>query len=95
MGNCHSLGRSMSLQPLSMGWPLGWKTVTDVLLKTFLQPLSAKGPKPMKVWEKVGMTWPDIVAGGSAGTEARVALATECLGHPLAIVMLTVVARGL
>jgi hypothetical protein len=37
----------------------------------------------MRVWGKEGMTWPAIVDGGSAGTEARVALATECSGHPL------------
>jgi hypothetical protein len=41
------------------------------------------------------MTWPVIVDGGSVGTEARVALATECLGHPLATMMLTVGAHGL
>ena len=49
----------------------------------------------MRVWGKEGMTWPAIVDGGSAGTEARVVLATECLGHPLATVTLTVGARGL
>jgi hypothetical protein len=47
------------------------------------------------VWGKEGMTWPNIIDGGSAGTEARVALATECLGHLLATVMLTVGACGL
>jgi hypothetical protein len=94
-GNCRSWGPSRSRQPLRMGWLSGWKTVTNVLLKTILQPWPAKGPKPMRVWEKEGMTWPDIVAGGSAEMEARVALATECLGHPLATVTPTVGARGL
>ncbi len=78
-----------------MGWPLGWKTVTNVLLKTILQPWSAKGIKPMRVWGKDGMTWPDIVAGGSPETKARVALAMECSGHPFATVMPTVGACGL
>ncbi len=68
--------------------------MTNVLLKTILQPWLVKGPKPMRVRGKEGMTWPNIVDGGSAGTEARVALATECLGHLLATVMLTVGARG-
>jgi hypothetical protein len=49
----------------------------------------------MRVWGKDGMTWPDIVDGGSAETDARVALAMECLGSPLATVMLTVEAHGL
>jgi hypothetical protein len=49
----------------------------------------------MRVWEKEDMTLPGIVAGGSTETEARVALATECLGHPLATVMPTVGACGL
>ncbi len=90
--NCQSQGPSRSCQPLRMGCQ---KTVTDVLLKTIMQPWLAKGPKPMRVWGKDGMTWPDIIDGGSVETEVRVALATECLGHPLATVMLTVGARGL
>jgi hypothetical protein len=94
-GNCQSWGPSMSDHPLSMGWPSGSKTVTDVLSKTILQPLWAKRPKLMIVWGKEGMTWPNIIDGGSAGMEARVVLAAECLGHPLATVMLIVVARGL
>jgi hypothetical protein len=49
----------------------------------------------MRVWGKEGITWPNIVDWGSAGTDARVALATECLGHLLATVMLTVGAGGL
>jgi hypothetical protein len=49
----------------------------------------------MRVWGKEGMTCPAIVDGGSAGMEARVALAMECSGHPLATVMLTVGACGL
>ncbi len=49
----------------------------------------------MRVWGKEGMTWPDIVDGGSVETEARVALATEYSEHPLVTVMLTVGARGL
>jgi hypothetical protein len=94
-GNCQSQGPSISRQPLIVGWPLGWKTVIDVLSKTILQPWLAKGPKPMRVWGKESMTWPNIVDGGSAGTEARVAFATECLGHPLATVTLTSGAHGL
>ncbi len=49
----------------------------------------------MRVWEKEGMTWPGIVDGGRAVTNARVALVTEFLGHPLATVTLSVGARGL
>jgi hypothetical protein len=49
----------------------------------------------MRVWGKEGMTWPNIVDGGSAGTDARVALVMKCSGHPLATVVLTVGARGL
>jgi hypothetical protein len=78
-----------------MGQLLGWKTVTNVLLKTILQPWLAKGPNLKRVWEKDGMTWPDIIAGGSVEMEARVALAMECSGHPFATVTPTVEARGL
>jgi hypothetical protein len=94
-GNCHNRGPSRSCQPLRMGWPLGWKTVTDVLSKTILQPWLAKGPRPMRVWGNDGMTWPDIVAGGNAKTKASMALAAEHLGHPFATLMPTVGARGL
>jgi hypothetical protein len=94
-GNCHSQGPSRSHQPLRMGWPLGWKTVTDVLSKTILQPWLAKGPRPMRVWGKDGMTRPGIVAGGSMETKASMTLATEHSGHPFATVMPTVGARGL
>ncbi len=69
--------------------------MTDVLLKTILQPWLAKGPKSIRVWGKEGMTWPNIIDGGSVGMDARVALAMECLGYPLATVMLTVGAHGL
>jgi hypothetical protein len=86
-GNCQSRGPSRSCQPLRIGWPLGWKTVTDVLSKTILQPWLAKGPKLMRVWGKAGMTWPNIVAGGSVETEASMALATEHSGHLFATVM--------
>jgi hypothetical protein len=78
-----------------MGWPLGMVDCDQYLVEDILQPWLAKGPKPMRVWGKEGMTWPDIVDGGSAGMEASVALATECSGHPLATVMLTFGARGL
>jgi hypothetical protein len=44
---------------------------------------------------KDGMTWPNIVAGGRAETEARLALVTEHSGHPFATVTLMVGARGL
>jgi hypothetical protein len=69
--------------------------VTDVLLKIILQPWLAKGPKPMRVWGKDGMTWSNIVAGGSTETKASAALAAEHFGHPFATVMPTVGARGL
>ena len=36
--NCHRWGSSRLCQPLRMEWPLGWKTVTDVLSKIILQP---------------------------------------------------------
>jgi hypothetical protein len=49
----------------------------------------------MMVCGKDGMTWPNIVAGGSTETEASMALATECSEHLFATVTLTVGARGL
>jgi hypothetical protein len=94
-GNCHSRRTSRSHQPLRIGWLSGWKTVTDVLSKTILQPWLATGPRSMRVWGKDGMTWPHNVAGGSVGTKAIVALATERSGHLFATVMPTVGARGL
>jgi hypothetical protein len=74
---------------------IGRKTVTDVLSKTILQPWLVKGPKSMRAWRNNGMTWPDIVDGESAETEATMALATENSGHLFATVMPTVRARGL
>jgi hypothetical protein len=59
-------------------------TFTAVLVKTIEQLRSAKGPKPMRVWGKEGITWPCIAAGGRDGTEARVALATDLSGRPFA-----------
>ncbi len=41
----------------------------------------ARGPKPMRVWGKEGITYPCIAAGGRDGTEARVALATDLSGR--------------
>jgi hypothetical protein len=67
-----------------MLWPFGWMTDTAVLVKTILQPRLAKGPKPMRVWGKEGITCPCIAAIGRDGIEARVALATELAGSPLA-----------
>jgi hypothetical protein len=37
-GNRQSWEMSRSHQPLKIGWPSGWKTMTNVLLKTILQP---------------------------------------------------------
>jgi hypothetical protein len=78
-----------------MGWPLGWKAVTGVLSKTILQPWLVKGPRLMRVWGKDGMTWPNIIAGGSTETKTSVALATEHSGHLFATLMPTVGARRL
>ncbi len=65
--------------------PSGWMTVTAVLVKTILHPRSANGPKPMRVWGKVGITWPCITAGGGRdGAEARVAMAADLSGRPFA-----------
>jgi hypothetical protein len=44
--------------------------VTGVLSKTILQPWMAKGPNPMRVCGKNGMTLPDIVDGRNTETEA-------------------------
>ncbi len=49
----------------------------------------------MRVQGKDGMTWPDIVAGGSTKTEASMELATEHSGHLFATVTPMVGARGL
>jgi hypothetical protein len=61
---------------------------TAVFVNTIWQPRLAKGPKPMRVWGKEGITWPCIAAGGRDRAEARVALATdhrllrEAVGYP-------------
>ena len=77
-------GPSCSRHPSRMLWPSGWMTDTAVLVKMILQPRSANGPKPMREWGKVGITWPCIAAGGRDGAEARVALATDRSGRPFA-----------
>jgi hypothetical protein len=74
---------------------VGMVDCDQCLVEDNLAALVGKRLKPMRVWGKEGMTWPAIIDGGSAGMEARVALAMECLGHPLATMMLTVGARGL
>jgi hypothetical protein len=69
--------------------------VTVVCVKTIVQSWLANGPKPMRVWGKLGMTCPDKAAGGRAVADARGALVTERLGQPLAMSTPTVGAWGL
>ena len=69
--------------------------MTAVFVKTIVQSWLANGPKPMRVWGKLGMTCPDKAAGGSAVADARVALATKHSGQPLAKQTPTVGALGL
>jgi hypothetical protein len=83
-GNRQRRGPSSSRQPSRMLCPSGWMTDTAVLVKTILQPRSAKGPKPMREWGKEGITWPRIAEGGRDGADARVALATDLSGRPFA-----------
>jgi hypothetical protein len=54
--------------------------VTEVSVKTIVQSWPANGPKPMRVWGKLGMTCPEEAAGGKEVTHVRVALATEHSG---------------
>jgi hypothetical protein len=77
------------------GVAVGMEDCDQCLVEDNLAALVGKRANPMRVRGKDGMTWPDIVSGGNAETEARVALAIECSGHPLATVMPTVGARGL
>jgi hypothetical protein len=65
------------------------------LVEDNLAALVGKRAHPMRVWGEKGMTWPNIIDGGSADTDARVALATECSGHLLATIKRTVGACGL
>ncbi len=58
--------------------------MTAVHVKTIVQSWLAKGPKPMKVWGKLGMTCPDKAAEGRVVADARVALATKHSGQLLA-----------
>jgi hypothetical protein len=39
--------------------------MTAVFVKTIVQSWLANGPKPMRVWGKLGMTCPNKAAGGS------------------------------
>ncbi len=59
-------------------------TATSSLVKTIWQPWSANGPKPRRVWGNDGITCPCIAADGRDGTDARVALAIDLTGRPLA-----------
>jgi hypothetical protein len=45
---------------------------------------SAKGPNPIRVWVKDGITWLCMAAGSSDGTNASIALGMELLGSPFA-----------
>ena len=49
----------------------------------------------MRVWEKEGMAWPCMAAGGREGTEASVALVTDLSGSPFATQTQTVEVSGL
>ncbi len=51
--------------------------MTAVLVKMIVQSWLANGPKPMRVWGKLGMTCPDKAARGSVVADARVALANK------------------
>ena len=55
----------------------------------------AKGPKPMRVWGKEGITWPCMAAGSRDGAEARVALTTDRSGRLVATRTPTMGANGL
>jgi hypothetical protein len=83
-GKHHRQGPLCSCHLSRMLCPSGWMTDTAVFVNTIWQPRSAKGPKPMRVWWKDGMTCPRINAGGRDGAEARVALATDFSGRPFA-----------
>ncbi len=54
--------------------------MTVVRVKTIVQSWLANGPKPMRVWGKLGMTCPDKAAGGRAVADARVAIANKHSG---------------
>ncbi len=54
--------------------------MTVIHVKTIVQSWLANGPKPMRVWGKLGMTCPNKAAGGRAVADARVALATKRSG---------------
>jgi hypothetical protein len=69
--------------------------VTVVQVKMIVQSWLANGLKPMRVWGKLGMTCPNKAAGGRVVADARVALATKCLGQLLAMQTLMVGAWGL
>jgi hypothetical protein len=69
--------------------------VTVVCVKTIVQSWLTNGPKPMRVWGKLGITYPNKTAGGRAVADESVALATERLGQPLATWTPTVGAWGL
>jgi hypothetical protein len=69
--------------------------VTAVCVMMIVLSWWANGPKPMRVWGKLGMTCPDKAAGGREVGNARVALATKRLGQPLATRTPTVKVWGL
>ena len=69
--------------------------VASVLVNVMVQPRSANGPKPIRVWGKEGITWPCMAAGGRDGTKACVALATDFSGRPFATLTPMVGACGL
>jgi hypothetical protein len=69
--------------------------MTGVHVKMIVQSWSANGPKPMRVWGKLGMACPNEAARCRAVADARVVLATERLGQPLAMGTPTVRAWGL
>ena len=56
-----------------------------VLVNKIWQLWPAKGPKPMRVWGKEGITCPCIAVGGRDGAEASIALATDRTVWPFAM----------
>ncbi len=54
------------------------------MVKTTVYPMSKNGPNLMRELVKDGITCLRMAAGGSDGTDAKVALAIERLARPLA-----------
>ena len=81
----HSLDSSFSLQPVSIGLPLGDRTVTSCLVKTTVNSAFHMGPTPTSVLVREGMMYPVVLKPDSNCGLGIIAVADEFSTCPFSV----------